>query len=158
MVIPVVISALQLSDIPKTITKVPTALSELNGGAKLLAHELFTNDVLYAEAALDMSGLQASLLPLVPLFCRSLTQVGIQQSRSAASALQLLAWMSCMGYLTQPEKLCQLDNEQSFPWHQHASAVVIRLRTRSSSSRSSWSPPACYLVQAWLLGSMLLCW
>jgi Zn-dependent M16 (insulinase) family peptidase len=80
LVIPVVISALQLADIPKTITKVPTALSELNGGAKLLAHELFTNDVLYAEAALDMSGLPASLLPLVPLFCRSLTQVGIQQS------------------------------------------------------------------------------
>lgn len=46
------------------------------GGATLLTHELFTNDVLYAEAALDMNGLPASLLPLLPLFCRSLTQVG----------------------------------------------------------------------------------
>lgn len=54
----------------------PTAISELSGGAKLLSHELFTNDVLYAEAALDMRGLPAGLLPLVPLFCRSLTQVG----------------------------------------------------------------------------------
>lgn len=65
----------QLSDIKKTITKVPTAVSDTAGGSKLLAHELFTNDVLYAEAALDMSGLPAHLLPLVPLFCRSLTQV-----------------------------------------------------------------------------------
>eukprot|EP00775_Hariotina_reticulata_P005466 gene5466-5701_t len=73
------IPSLQLSDIPKTITKVPTALSELDGSAKLLAHELFTNDVLYAEAALDMTGLPASLLPLVPLFCRSLTQMGTQK-------------------------------------------------------------------------------
>lgn len=68
-------STAQLSDIPKTITKVPTALSALSGGATQLAHELFTNDVLYAETALDMSGLPPALLPLVPLFCRSLTQV-----------------------------------------------------------------------------------
>ena len=67
--------SLQLSDIKKSITKVPTAISDTAGGSKLLAHELFTNDVLYAEAALDMSGMPAHLLPLVPLFCRSLTQV-----------------------------------------------------------------------------------
>jgi Zn-dependent M16 (insulinase) family peptidase len=67
---------LQLSDIKKSITKVPTAITDTSGGSKLLAHELFTNDVLYAEAALDMSGMPAHLLPLVPLFCRSLTQVG----------------------------------------------------------------------------------
>jgi Zn-dependent M16 (insulinase) family peptidase len=66
---------LQLSDIPKTISKVPTATSSLSGGATLLTHELFTNDVLYAEAALDLTGLPAGLLPLLPLFCRSLTQV-----------------------------------------------------------------------------------
>jgi hypothetical protein len=66
---------LQLSDIKKSITKVPTVITDTAGGSKLLAHELFTNDVLYAEAALDMSGMPAHLLPLVPLFCRSLTQV-----------------------------------------------------------------------------------
>uniref|UniRef100_A0A383WCE6 Peptidase M16C associated domain-containing protein n=1 Tax=Tetradesmus obliquus TaxID=3088 RepID=A0A383WCE6_TETOB len=73
------IPSLQLSDIPKTITKIPTATSGLAGGATLLTHELFTNDVLYAEAALDMNGLPASLLPLLPLFCRSLTQMGTQK-------------------------------------------------------------------------------
>lgn len=82
---------LQLSDIPKNITKVPTSVADLSGGAKLLSHELFTNDVLYAEAALDMTGLPASLLPLVPLFCRSLTQVSSRmQLRHGAACKQVL--------------------------------------------------------------------
>jgi hypothetical protein len=50
-------------------------VSDLNrDGSILLSHELFTNDVLYLEAALDMRPVPADLLPLVPLFCRSLTQ------------------------------------------------------------------------------------
>ncbi|KAI8467060.1 MAG: peptidase M16C associated-domain-containing protein [Monoraphidium minutum] len=71
------IPSLQLSDIPKATTKVPTSVTSLNAaGSTLLGHELFTNDVLYLEAALDMTPLPAELLPLVPLFCRSLTQMG----------------------------------------------------------------------------------
>ncbi|KAG2444514.1 hypothetical protein HXX76_001261 [Chlamydomonas incerta] len=70
------IPALKLSDIPKTITKVPTASKALADGATLLGHDLFTNDVLYLEAAFDLQAVPARLLPLVPLFCRSLTQMG----------------------------------------------------------------------------------
>lgn len=69
------VPCLQLSDIPKTVTKVPTAV-EKTGGTTVLTHDLFTNDVLYLEAALDMRVVPARLLPLVPLFCRSLTQMG----------------------------------------------------------------------------------
>jgi len=72
------IPCLQLSDIPKTTSKVPTSLTE-SKGATLLTHDLFTNDVLYAEAVLDMKGLPMDLLPLVPLFCRSLTQMGTEK-------------------------------------------------------------------------------
>eukprot|EP00877_Chromochloris_zofingiensis_P003328 jgi/Chrzof1/12997/Cz07g15220.t1 len=72
------IPSLQLSDIPRTITKIPTAISEKQG-ATLLAHDLFTNDVLYAEVALDMRTVPVELLPLVPLFCRSLTQMGTEK-------------------------------------------------------------------------------
>lgn len=39
----------QLSDIPPTITKVPTTVKPLADGATLLGHDLFTNDVLYLE-------------------------------------------------------------------------------------------------------------
>jgi len=61
---------------PNPHPQVPTAVTSLNKeGSLLLSHELFTNDVLYLEAALDMRPIPADLLPLVPLFCRSLTQV-----------------------------------------------------------------------------------
>lgn len=56
--------------------QIPTSISDEAGGAKILSHDLFTNDVLYLEAALDMRGVPAQLLPLLPLFCRSLTQMG----------------------------------------------------------------------------------
>ena len=39
-------------------------------GATILTHDLFTNDVLYLDVALDMRPLPRDLLPLVPLFCR----------------------------------------------------------------------------------------
>lgn len=42
------VPALSLSDIPKSITKVPTDVSSVQG-ATLLTHDLFTNDVLYME-------------------------------------------------------------------------------------------------------------
>jgi Zn-dependent M16 (insulinase) family peptidase len=48
---------------------VPTTLSE-ETGVSVLRHELFTNDVLYLEAALDLRPVPPSLLHLVPLFCR----------------------------------------------------------------------------------------
>lgn len=70
------IPSLQLSDIPKKIATIPTAITDVEGGATLLAHDLFTNDVLYLDVALDMRPVPQALLPLVPLFCRCLTQMG----------------------------------------------------------------------------------
>ena len=35
---------------------------------KVLKHDLFTNDVLYAEIVFNMRSLKQELLPLVPLF------------------------------------------------------------------------------------------
>jgi Zn-dependent M16 (insulinase) family peptidase len=70
------IPSLHLSDIPKKISTIPTAISDAAGGATILSHDLFTNDVLYLDVALDMRPLPRNLLPLVPLFCRCLTQMG----------------------------------------------------------------------------------
>lgn len=69
------IPSLQLSDIPKTASTIPTEITAL-GSATKLSHDLFTNDILYLEAALSMRGVPSRLIPLVPLFCRSLTQMG----------------------------------------------------------------------------------
>ena len=62
--------ALQLSDIPRAAPSIPTDVASASG-ATLLTHDLFTNNVLYAEAAVPLRGVPARLLPLVPLFCRS---------------------------------------------------------------------------------------
>lgn len=67
--------SLALSDIPKEAATVPTAVAEENG-ATVLRHDLFTNDILYADVLFDMRRVPARLLPLVPLFCQALTSMG----------------------------------------------------------------------------------
>lgn len=69
------VPSLSLSDIPKKPTQVPTEVGEISG-VKVLKHDLFTNDVLYSEVVFNMSSLKQDLLPLVPLFCQSLLEMG----------------------------------------------------------------------------------
>lgn len=61
--------SLQLSDIPREASTIPTDVTSIND-ATLLHHDLFTNNVVYVEAALNLRTVPADLLPLVPLFCR----------------------------------------------------------------------------------------
>lgn len=69
------VPSLSLHDIPKEPIYVPTETGDING-VKVLKHDLFTNDVLYTEVVFDMSSLKQELLPLVPLFCQSLLEMG----------------------------------------------------------------------------------
>ncbi|XP_010487842.1 PREDICTED: presequence protease 1, chloroplastic/mitochondrial [Camelina sativa] len=69
------VPSLNLSDIPKEPTYVPTEVGNING-VKVLRHDLFTNDIIYAEVVFDMGSLKHELLPLVPLFCQSLLEMG----------------------------------------------------------------------------------
>uniref|UniRef100_A0A1J3IA74 Presequence protease 1, chloroplastic/mitochondrial n=1 Tax=Noccaea caerulescens TaxID=107243 RepID=A0A1J3IA74_NOCCA len=69
------VPSLSLSDIPKEPTYVPTEVGDING-VKVLRHDLFTNDIIYAEVVFDMGSLKHELLPLVPLFCQSLLEMG----------------------------------------------------------------------------------
>jgi hypothetical protein len=69
------VPSLALSDIPKKSATVPIEVGSLKGST-VLRHDLFTNDVLYAEVAFDMRAVRPDLLPLVPLFCQSLLEMG----------------------------------------------------------------------------------
>ncbi|KAH0920864.1 hypothetical protein HID58_020882 [Brassica napus] len=71
------VPSLNLRDIPKKPTYVPTEVGDING-VKVLRHDLFTNDILYTEVVFDMGSLRHALLPLVPLFCQSLLEMGTQ--------------------------------------------------------------------------------
>ncbi|KAK9942150.1 hypothetical protein M0R45_007833 [Rubus argutus] len=69
------VPSLSLHDIPKEPITVPTEVGNING-VKVLQHDLFTNDVLYTEVVFNMKSLKQELLPLVPLFCQSLLEMG----------------------------------------------------------------------------------
>ncbi|KAH9305166.1 hypothetical protein KI387_009570, partial [Taxus chinensis] len=69
------VPCLSLDDIPKKPTHIPTNITEIKG-VKVLQHDLFTNNVLYTEVVFDMRPLRPGLLPLVPLFCQSLLEMG----------------------------------------------------------------------------------
>ncbi|KAL3690174.1 hypothetical protein R1sor_016483 [Riccia sorocarpa] len=70
-----VVPSLLLKDIPKEPISVPITVGQING-TTVLSHDIFTNDVLYTEVAFDMSTIKADLLPLMPLFCQSLLEMG----------------------------------------------------------------------------------
>lgn len=72
------IPSLQLADIPKQITTVPIDESSI-GATTVLTHDLFTSNVLYTELALPLARVPARLLPLLPLFCRALTEMGTER-------------------------------------------------------------------------------
>ncbi|KAL1831589.1 hypothetical protein ACET3Z_001240 [Daucus carota] len=69
------VPSLSLQDIPKKPVQIPIKIGDING-VKVLHHDLFTNDVLYSEVVFDMSSLKQELVPLVPLFCQSLMEMG----------------------------------------------------------------------------------
>nr|XP_043634383.1 presequence protease 1, chloroplastic/mitochondrial-like [Erigeron canadensis] len=65
-------------NIRKKHIQVPIEVADING-AKVLQHDLPTNDVLYADLAFDSTSLKSELLPLLPLFCRSLLEMGTKE-------------------------------------------------------------------------------
>ncbi|VFQ65797.1 unnamed protein product [Cuscuta campestris] len=69
------IPSLSLQDIPKKPVHVPIEVGDING-IKVLRHDLFTNDILYAEVVFNMNFLKPELVPLLPLFCQSLLEMG----------------------------------------------------------------------------------
>lgn len=69
------VPSLSLGDIPNEPIRVPLDVGEIQG-TTVLRHDLFTNDVLYAELAFDMSSIDSKFLPLVPLFCQSVMEMG----------------------------------------------------------------------------------
>jgi Zn-dependent M16 (insulinase) family peptidase len=70
------VPSLSVADIPKMVTPVPTTVSTSASGVTTLSHEIFTNDVVYLDVAFDLKTVPQELIHLVPLFCRSLTQMG----------------------------------------------------------------------------------
>ena len=65
-----------MSDIPEGSQGLSRRISPPIGATKVLTHDLFTNDILYAEHLLDLKTVPAHLLALVPLWTRALGRMG----------------------------------------------------------------------------------
>jgi len=69
------IPALKITDIDKRNKIIPIA-SFSRHGATVLFHDLFTNGVAYLDVGLNLHGLPEQYIPYVPLFGRSLVEMG----------------------------------------------------------------------------------
>lgn len=71
------IPALSLEDLDKKNKVVPIQEIEIEG-SKILFHDIFTNGILYLDVGLDLHYLPIELIPYVPLFARSLIEIGTE--------------------------------------------------------------------------------
>jgi len=69
------IPSLTMDDLDKQGRNIPIAVGE-EKGVTVLRHDLPTNGIVYADVGLDMRVVPSDLLPLIPLFCRCLTEMG----------------------------------------------------------------------------------
>lgn len=72
------VPSLTLQDLPAHSASIPFAVST-QGNVTILRHELPTSGILYCELALDLRHVPEDLLPLLPLFCQSLQEMGTAQ-------------------------------------------------------------------------------
>eukprot|EP00210_Caulerpa_lentillifera_P000650 g627.t1 len=103
------IPILKLTDIPKETPKIPTEVLQKHNATYLL-HDLFTNEILYFILALDMRHLPSELLPLVPLFCESLTEMGTEKNDFVQ--LTKLIGRKTGGVKALPMISCKKDSEE----------------------------------------------
>nr|WP_294512784.1 insulinase family protein [uncultured Bilophila sp.] len=69
------IPSLTLGDLPRENTPIPKT-EDTAGDLAVLAHDIDTSGILYAEILFPLDAVPAELLPLVPLMGRSLTEMG----------------------------------------------------------------------------------
>ncbi|MEM7801811.1 MAG: peptidase M16, partial [Chloroflexota bacterium] len=76
---------LQISDLDKDVKTFPIEV-EMEDGNEMLHHDLFTNGIVYFRLGIDLHVIPQDLLPYIPLFGASLTEIGTEKS----SYIQLL--------------------------------------------------------------------
>lgn len=72
---------LQLSDLDREIRTIPLDIVEAGGaaGCTVYYHDLFTNGIAYVDVSFDLRTVPQELLPYLPLFGRSLTDIGTEK-------------------------------------------------------------------------------
>lgn len=69
------IPSLALADLPRTVPLIPLRPESIEG-TSVLFHDLSTRQIVYVDAAFDLTGLRADLLPYMGIFGRALLETG----------------------------------------------------------------------------------
>ncbi|MDD6088698.1 MAG: insulinase family protein [Desulfovibrionaceae bacterium] len=69
------IPSLHVSDLPQRASEIPSEIGH-DEDTEILIHDLETSGILYSELLFPMEQVPDRLMPLVPLFCRCLTEIG----------------------------------------------------------------------------------
>jgi Zn-dependent M16 (insulinase) family peptidase len=81
------IPVLALTDLDKQIRKIPNEIYQ-SGSSKILYHDLFTHGIFYFDLGLNLHNLPEKWLPYIPLFGRSLTEMGTEGGEDYVQLLQ----------------------------------------------------------------------
>lgn len=133
------VASLNLKNIRRKPVQVPIEVGDISG-VKVLQHDLFTDDVLYADIAFDMTSLKPELLPLVPLFCRSLLEMGTKDLNFAQ--LNQLIGEKTGGLSVYPFASSKQGSQNP------VSKIMIRCKAKSASTEDIFNLITCVLKEA----------
>jgi len=90
------VPSLGKEDLPKENKTIPCEV-EQGEGLDVVLHELDTTGILYARYAFDLSAVPATLLPLVPLYARALTELGTKRRDYVELGFDISAQTGALG-------------------------------------------------------------
>ncbi len=90
------VPSLGKEDLPEKNAVIPCRV-EKKEALDVVTHELDTMGILYARLAFDLSAVPASLLPLVPLYARALTELGTKRSDYVKLGFEISAHTGNLG-------------------------------------------------------------
>lgn len=67
---------LQVVDLPRQPRHIPTTVETLDGGVQLLVNDVFANGINYLQLDIDLSHLDAALLPYLPMYADCVRKMG----------------------------------------------------------------------------------
>lgn len=108
------IPALKITDLPASGREIPSSISKA-GNQTFIGHDLPTRGIGYATLLLPIQSLPAELVPVLPLFARSLTETGSAKSDYADLGMEIAAKTGGLGatiltgaHLTTRQPFCFL--------------------------------------------------
>lgn len=68
---------LTTDDLPRTVETIDCSSRAADGGVAVQSHELFANGIVYLDVGFDLGGVPRELIPHLPLYTTSVTEVGL---------------------------------------------------------------------------------